>query len=538
MNKLFIDTVCSLISSNGYHDKVDRLRVELIAHPEFPMLSALSDVFKLLDIPYFIGRLERKSIAEITTPYLAQASENQGGTMTLVLPRENAFYKIPGSSVDNNTTSRKELFSKTTNLVVLVEPNDERKDFSIYKLMERNQGIIFMITALCILSYIWMSSADLWYTVYSASSLIGVGVGILLFRIDIGLHDNLTNTLCGQNNTKCSHILNSKYAVLPGGIKLSDLVLLYFLTVAIFLILSFEYVLNHILTITALLTVPFILYSIIIQSKIRQWCVLCVSTLFILIAHALIVVISNESMAAPNLITTLSLMTSILIALSGWSYFRQIIKDTAQIEALREHLIKFKRNWSLFRHHIAHNHQSNLPGTFKNLPIESYDEGIWDVLLVMQPSCQACARTFHMIQKIQKERSCFKSIKIALYPKELELDSIDLKVTLILMDLFESSKETFWIALEQWMKHRDFKSWTFNYIPHEELLEKYRPLLLKIDEWANSHRFTKSPTVLLNRRQIPYLYGPEDFEFLLTKTLEEIITERRQDISKRIEVFS
>ena len=54
-------------------------------------------------------------------------------------------------------------------------------------------------------------------------------------------------------------------------------------------------------------------------------------------------------------------------------------------------------------------------------------------------------------------------------------------------------------------------------------------------EWCQSMNMSKSPTVVIDNRPIPYVYGPEDFEFLLTNTFEELQLELQKMNDKKFQ---
>ncbi len=241
------------------------------AHPDFPSLLSISDIFLRLGINHQVTRIEKERLPELPFPYLIPLDKGRGDI--IVIKNGDSLKKYENQLGE---WSGVVVLAETTKTTTDKENNDLYYQES--KIRKYAISIILALAALLLLSFInsfsWVNAFLL------VMSIAGLAVGYLLFAKELGISYAAVDAFCNAGkNTNCDKVLTSEVTLL--GVSFSDAVLTYFLFQTItlgfssFLPGQAQPILFPLATLS-LLTLPVVIFSFYYQYvKAKTWCRLC-----------------------------------------------------------------------------------------------------------------------------------------------------------------------------------------------------------------------------------------------------------------------
>jgi hypothetical protein len=253
----------------------------ITAHPDFPSLLSVSDVFTRLGVNHRVTRIEQDKLADVEYPYLLPLDKGRGDVLL----------------IDSHESLRKNnnLLAEWGGVILLAETSKTTSDSDNNNLYSKERGIkiytllagfafVSLLVASQLNSFFWVNGVLL------ALSLCGVLTGYFLFAKELGITYAAVDAFCNTGkNTNCDAILKSEVSILS--VKLSEATVTYFLF-QIFLLglgpsLSLETPIVSMLAALSLLTLPIILFSLYYQYFVaKTWCRLCLVVIAILLVQA------------------------------------------------------------------------------------------------------------------------------------------------------------------------------------------------------------------------------------------------------------
>ncbi len=520
MSDNFLYVVSELLKRNGLGRQLERLRIELNSNLNYPSLSSVSDTLEMLEIDHMIGELSMEDMSQISIPFLAQIKDDRSQKFVLASRLTNDRFQLTSGKNRILELELKEFQFLATGLVVLVEPI---KNNFIQKVTEivKSQFALLMCSFFFLL-YI-SRNADAEFLIFQFFTSIGFIVSSQIILLENGLEGAMAKKFCGGEKFDCKNILFSKFARVSRSLKLSDLLIIYFSFLIIYPFLTSTDSLNLTSSILSLSAVPFVLYSLIIQQKLKTWCKLCLLVDLVVLAQVCVVFFDTTHLDISKSYVLLPATLVGLIIVSAWFFLKSVIIKSLSHRNIVTDLTKFRRNWYLLKGYLFFKKPHEVPRALDFIMIPGSRNGMWNVILVLQPSCETCLNVFDMVLRLQKKLGCFKEIKIVFNVKK-PTENPDNALSAI------SIKESFHTSISQGIerfrrlkgqkKDDDLNSQNQT----KKLSKEYLTQQEIVNSWCKGEDIDKFPTILIDNRALPTIYHPLDFEFLLKNLFEEEVS--------------
>ncbi len=260
-----------------------QLDKEIQIHPDYPHLSAVSDIIRYFGLNNAAYKVSNEDLVDLPLPLIAH-TRKQGSEYVLVtsLNRKEVTFR------DNEKIKKitpEEFFKLFDGIVLLADsrPSTVRLLLRVGEFF-RNHYYFIILTLLLSLGFTGsVILTDIFDTANRAilglltCKILGMAVVTLLLAQSLNNNNPLVNKICSGKKSDCSRILNSDAAKIFGGLTWSDIGCFYFAGTSSTLLTcgnsSFGLQTLAILNAIAL---PYTFYSIFYQWKVaKQWCILC-----------------------------------------------------------------------------------------------------------------------------------------------------------------------------------------------------------------------------------------------------------------------
>jgi uncharacterized membrane protein/thermostable 8-oxoguanine DNA glycosylase len=526
MEKELKQTIELFLSTNNISFNREELNLQLLTHPYFPSVNAITDLFDHFKIENVAAELpqEVSIVSELPSSFLAHIKENGIEKIVLVVKKNNELKLI----YDAKTTkhfSYDEFVDLWTGVIVAVEKNESENNIVTNSQSILKTGVIILLILLTVGALIFNPLSIVSFS-YLLVSLIGVYASVLLVQKELGLHSKSLDKFCeASKNNSCDDVLNSKGALIFNMFKLSDVGIVYFSAIILsFMIFSFTQIKVNYLFIFGLsiLSILFIPYSIYYQWKVvKKWCPLCLVVIGTLILQAIIaflfldiefIVYSNELF-----ITLFSFLFLSLI----WAELKLGYKKAQEFNVLQLEHYKFKRNSSLFITALKATDKKEMTIAGINEISLGNKNAKLRIVLVTNPKCFFCKeahQVFHDILKSRKD-DIQLVIRFNINTSNPEFNQ-GLEISNQLLDIYTNQSEQKMLQAldevysdmeaEAWLKK--WKSTTFlNYVSELE----------KAKEWCTNSTVNFTPAVFVNGYLFPKEYNKKDISFFIDDIIEE-----------------
>ena len=394
------------VSSTGLKD-------DLVMHPDFPSIAAISDALSEWQVPNMATRIHAMQLREIPLPSMVYLNLNGG----MFAPLKS----VTADTVEWLDTQRgwqkEPIFAfeqKWNGITLLLEPGEKsgepKYSENISAQFAADFRIPFLIigTLICLLTIfafnwnqfqLFGSNFELMLGVKIAGTIVG---SLLLWQSLDADNPFLQNICHLSNGTNCNSILQSKSSKITALLSWAEVGFIYFtggLFALLFaLMIPNASILNY-LAILTLAAVPYTVYSIWYQRFVaKEWCVLCLLVQVLLWSEtAIILIFSNEYNWVWDLRMLPILMLAFLIPILLWVAIKKPLTEAAQLFDVQRELQSVKFNESYIRATLIN--QPQMPPIFEDMRTASIGNlnAPHVLTIVTNPLCGPCARLHSQI---------------------------------------------------------------------------------------------------------------------------------------------
>lgn len=498
------------------------LEKDLIDHPFYPSLLSLSDCLTSWNIPNEAFKVDKEdcNLKELPVPFIAHL-KREGGEFVLV-------QKIGEDAVIVSNESEKIInlkFSEFVELwdgVVLYAEKAELSGEKEYKqslfkgwLNEARLPFLILVLLCCVGYAIDLNSSSLSYVGLILLKLAGIGVSAFLLMHSIDESNPFIKNLCslGKKND-CNAILKSDAAKVTSWLSWSEVGMFYFAGSLIYLLISPSSV--AVLAWLNILCLPYTIYSIGYQIKIKNWCILCCSVQALLWIEAILFFTAGASHQALNLgwSNLISIILCFLIPISIWSFIKPYLLESEHIKPLNQQLKKFKYNSVLFNQLLSS--QAKYSVSDDLMPIVLGNPAAETVItIVSNPFCGPCGEAHQTLDEWLSQRDDIQ-VKV-LFTTANHDDDAQTKVARHLTTLsFSQDKTLAEQALNDWYHQscRNYDDWAEKYPVDKR--EEPEVATQKQKEWCEMAEVSFTPTIFINGYKLPEQYSLENIKYLLS----------------------
>ncbi|WP_422107409.1 vitamin K epoxide reductase family protein [Winogradskyella sp.] len=507
----------------------DELKIQLLSHPSYPSLHALTGVLNHFGIPNAAVRLpvEPQILKELTPVFIAQIqSEN---SKDLVMVRKHAeAYEITYEEGRKENVSKAEFLQKFLGIVVVVEKESSAVD-TVPKQNFKDYMLVFIVLALLFFQFL-AHQPSFGSSVYLLLSFFGGVISFVIFKQEQGEATIIGDAFCNSSDEKkdCNSVLNSKGANIFKNFKLSDICIIYFIgsmvCIYLFQILNISYSLLYTISFLAL---PVTLYSIYYQKFIvKNWCALCLAIVAILWAQAGSVFLNSDFEFSIGFNDGLIALITYLSTVFIWNYISRLIKSRKELFDLKIENLRFKKNFDLFKSALLSSDAVDTHIPIKNEMKFGNSESQLKIVVVTNPFCGHCKAVHTLIEDILEKHNEAVEITVRFNVNIDQKDSQVVAITSRIIELYDvSGDKTCLNAMHDIYGELKAEAWIEKWGTCENL-DKSHDILQKSRDWCSSKALNFTPAILINGRAYPKAYNRPDLIYFieeLDEDLEEVL---------------
>lgn len=510
-NRELWQTIQKWLSLLGNNPNTQFCREEITAHVDYPAMTAITDFLDTGNMQYQAVQADASYINEFNYPLLAHIRQ-----------REHEYMHIITNAAEWD--KQKEITQHWTGITIFAEKNSswQNEQNSTYQKKDFKTKIFataLMLAGLCIFIVSSTKYLNLLTITFGLLSLIGVIIGVVLVRTELGYQSQIVKQLCGAiSKGGCEKVLKSKYAKGIFGITPADATVLYFSTQFIFYLLSpyFANLFNCLLLI-AYGGAAIGVWSIYIQAiKLKQWCALCLGIVVILILQTIIAITFSYFQILTHIFLVLFLFFTLLFTLLSFILlpFKQLLKTNNINKQKLTELKKWKTDVNLFitqwqqeLHVDTAIWQNDLVLGNPNAPIL--------ITVACNPYCGPCSKAHKELDNLLHRFRGKVKVRIRLLcdaENEGDKRTIAVKAILQKTGIINSNYEL-QEMLANWFEWMDFEKWAAKWRPDNNVDVTER--LQQLTTWIEQSSIKFTPTFFINGNKLPSRYNLEDVEILL-----------------------
>lgn len=373
----------------------------LLSHADYPSLLSISDVLNRLGVLNVTGKIEKSRLNELSFPYLLQLNKLYG---TVIEIRSQA-----------DLHSKQDDLQYWDGIVLHIEPTTTVTDVEnnrYYKNEKFDKAIRIIFLSVVAVGLLWPIIYNFSYfsSLIFITAALGVVVGFFLVSKELGVKYDIIEKFCtAGKNSDCDKLLNSGEAELISGIKLADLVLIYFVFQTFFVSVSVAFTgfmpdIVGSLSLISFLLVPVAFYSVYYQYfRAGIWCRLCLIVDSILVMQALL--FGYQVRAADNVLFPIryEVLLVELVALTAIGcailLYKRRIEDNSSLNMMLPKASRIKNTGSVFIHLLQQQAGRDIPLLSRDICAGDANAAV-KLVMISNLFCMPCKEQHEVIEQL------------------------------------------------------------------------------------------------------------------------------------------
>ncbi len=521
-------SICNYLNKLGLPVSKNYLTNFITQHPDYPSLTSATDALDVLGISYNAVIADMGNISELTFPLLAHTTTN-GGTLHFIKTKRNF------------TTDIKQKWDGVVLMVAgtTFKNNKENQAAFINEKKQKKQLKLVIVGLVFILLFPFLyhiTNYGIIPLILTLLSIVGIGLGVLIYQQEQGIDNSITNTLC-KKNEDCNAVVKSKGATLFWGIKWSDIGIIYLTTITLLLnIIAYNISLQRWLTtlmIISSLSLPFTLYSIYYQKqKIKKWCVLCLYTLIVLwLQFALLAYyyFTKDTIVLFELFKTAIAFIVLLCCVAAlWLFFvKPFLKEKRSTTFKINNLLRLKNNPQFFVNQLTNQQYISVPKQKNDLQLGNRN-ALLQFVVACNPHCAPCVDTHFVLEEMLKYTQEHIGLTIHFMAKHTPNDTARGKAINAIYNTIEANNAMGHAAKIEAILHNWFRTNEIEKFTTLNTVNQLNPIttndisnLQKSDTSGWDKYIEYTPTLLINGYKIPQNYSIKDIVAMILPLINE-----------------
>ena len=505
------------LKHNKFRLPAGELNVQMESHPDTGRLNSITDSLDHFNIENAVAEVatDHETIQLLPTHFLAIVSNDDRNSIALATKKKGKII-VQVKAGHKLLITEEEFIELWNGLVILVDEESEMKTDK----PDSKWALVLNLGLLAIFTYLIVSTQPgAMELVYLALSLVGGAVFYMLYQYERGEQSGLVEKVCQQGDSNgCGAVLGSDGAELIRGVKLTDLGAIYFVTLLVVQALRalFPEVGMTVLYAVSILALPVTLYSLYYQGVVlKEWCVLCLTTVAILWAQAGFGLFTNpEFFTIPSAAEAITTVMSLLVIAALWYTHKNRQQNITDLEAEKIKFLKMKRNFALFEPSYMHNKLMTTRLRDGNeIVLGNPDPNAeFEVMLITNPTCHHCREAHEKIEQILQQREDIRAV-IRFNLKHDNLEDTGVKIAMRLLELYDSKDQDFRLALREAYSTMPKAQWLKKWVVKEA--EQPSPLLRDQRMWCQYYEMNFTPVAVVNGRELPKHADIADLPFFI-----------------------
>ncbi|MEM1259080.1 MAG: vitamin K epoxide reductase family protein, partial [Bacteroidota bacterium] len=388
----------TLLLKNNYRLDFKELEFQLLSHPSYPSLYAVTSVLEHFGVENLALEVptDMQTLQQLPVTFLSVTNSRE----LVLVEKLDSGVKL---TFNGNTVPKRfgyqDFLEIWSGMALGIEEGvNGRRDG---KVASNWIPQVFLLISIVIPIILFLNSLpDLFQASHFFAGLVGLFISILIVRHELGSQSGLMNRFCNAyDSTSCDALLKSKGAMVLHLFKLSDACVVYFsvTTFSWVIYVAFGYY-GGVFPVLSLLGLPVIMYSLYYQYYVmKKWCPLCLGISVVLFVQAITVLFTkDEWIGKLDFSETLILLFSAISIITVWAFIRPLLSAKRKFAELKIEHHRFKRNFDLFQsaHSKSTSYSTQLANFNTKEIILGNPNGKISLVLVTSPLCIYC-KTAH-----------------------------------------------------------------------------------------------------------------------------------------------
>ncbi|WP_439558635.1 vitamin K epoxide reductase family protein [Dyadobacter sp.] len=519
--------VDSLLKMNKVRVTSATVREKLWHHPDFPGLTAVSDVLDELNVPHMTAKLSPDMLGTMPVPALLMLNVD-GGIMATVrsVTEGQVEWLHTGEGIRREPVE--DFGKKWTGVVLMSEYCEGAGDpeFDKKKKLERQDQ--FRMVAFAMAAAVSLCGTHFYSPGHLAVEVkalffellvlkcLGLVMSLILVWYNLDSSHSFLRRICqNSQHFNCRSLLESAAGRFLG-VNWSEIGLIYFLatlSVMVFSLLSKNVPeLLAWLILVNMITIPYTFYSIYYQAFVaRRWCLLCLAVQLVLWAEFWVgyhYTSERSLLLVSNVLPVFMIVVPILMLF--WLMIKKGLIASLRLPAIEKTIeqLKFDPNYV----QVLFGKDKYMPSFFEQMKVgklgNPYAANVLTV--VTNPLCEVCAQVQAQVRELVAVTSDVQvHFVFSASPAPDDDSGIIVKKLLNLPEAEIPDLLEKWFLLRFLGKSRWLKS--INNIPGDHSAEQQLALHLS---WIELAGITTTPALFLNGHELPRPYSVRDVEKL------------------------
>ncbi len=515
------------------HIHTAELKLQLLSHPSYPSLHSVTGVLSHFNIENVALEVptDKETLYQLPDSFLS-LTELNGSKEYVIVSRIQDKIELVYSNQSKEKIGVDNFLDIWSGIIVVIEKDEKSVSEKPVRSTELTKYFFLGVFGIVLCSLFFMSEPSVFQYVHFLLTLVGLTISVLIVNHELGVKSKFTDAICASTSaTSCEEVLNSKGATLFGNVKLSDLSLVYFATLAIAWVLYRQFNVSEtaILFITVL-SVFATIYSLFYQKVVLQkWCPLCLGIVAVIWLQCAVVFLNWENTEFLSSFIVKSgfiLFLGFLMVATLWLFVRPLAESASDLEKLQIDHYKFKRNFELFNAVHEKNELINTDALNAQEITLGVPNAPLRLLLVTNPSCYYCKAAHTDMEHILSRYPDQVRIVVRFNVLE-ERSGIAYDVAHRLIELYNTVPfKTLEIALrEAYKEDADLPMWLLKWGNVQS--NSFRKLLKAQNEWCSDNHMFFTPALFVNGRLFPKEYERSDITYFMEDLTEQVIEETK-----------
>lgn len=496
---------------------------ELLTHPDYPSLLAVSDVLQALQVNNAAYRVAPDQLSLVPFPFIAHTNGDGLGSFLIVHQVDKEKVTISNEKWNKRTLLSDDFKKMYDGVVLTAEPSVNKispgifTNLNSFKTVAIVAGLLVLLGAFLGLHTAYFSNLSWQSGTLTLFKSAGLFTSVLLLIQSIDSNNPLIQKLCqGSGKTNCNAILSSNAAQVFPGLTWSEVGFFYFAGTWLLLIFGNGSVaLSQVLLALNVVSLPYTFYSIYYQSSVaKQWCLLCCTIQTLLWLEFIPLIASfHRPVVIPTYTEWIDSFCALLSPFLLWKLLKPLLLQAQQVHPLKLQLQKFKYNPALFKNLLTDQPKYAQPAEDWSIVLGNVEAGNI-ITLITNPYCSPCGKAHNQLHDLLEQNQNLQA-RIVFTASNHESD-IRTPVSRHLMALSSlANKEIVKRALFDWyrQKQKNYEAWAKKY--PVELNELEYNKINKQKAWCRMAEVTATPTILLNGYRLPDMYQLPNLKYML-----------------------
>lgn len=521
MSAPYLTILNQFLTRQGYYIGLDELYVEFFSHPDFPSFQSITNTLDHFSIHSLAASIPKEQFGQLDQAVLVHLSVKGKNQLAIAEKEgENGIRIWQGEGEGKTVVIKKDEFENLWDgNLIAIEKNNQKKSYSI----DRIALLVVLLSFLAVYQEI-NGQGNIRTIVFQGLTGLGLYLSYLVIQTTIRFNHHGSRFCSFSKSTDCERVINSDSSRILGLFSLSDLSLIYFLTLNFSLLIGVS---TSILVWVSALSLPVVIYSIYQQAIIlKKWCPLCLGIGLVICAQFLILISDFEFVFTYNSFYSIGALLIIgSLVFIAWQWLKPFLtvkKDA--IEQAKE-LKTFKRNYHLF---VPYFHSLPILDTSITVPdihLSGETNAPIKILAITNPLCKHCQEVHHMLEHLGQKYPEDLRIDLRFYTPQADLNDPRILVSCGMLKAYKEDKESFHQRINHWYERGDVRSF-LETVGLERPEDEYLQILGKHTKWCTANGIGVTPVLLLNNRVFPTFYQTTDLAQMVGALMEDMKSER------------